>query len=714
MTRPMVTVGLPFLTIALAASFFRQEFLIPVVIGLLVILAGSVILLRGNRRVTVAVVSAASLLACLNWMAYQNRTSYDFSTLEGTRFFVSGTIENMVPTSSGTRMACTVWVDAHNLADAPKEFRAILYTPTELDGDYYDRISAEAKYLPFTSGASFDGKRYYESQGISVILSAYGTPEIRSNPSPPLIYYFKTLNRKLCRWVEDILPSPESGLAKAVFLGDDSDLDGVLYNWFQRAGITHIFVVSGLHVSLMAGGVLLFLRKLGMSQRMRVLLTGCAVWCFVALTGFRISAVRAGIMMTILLASELFHRPSDGLNSLCLAGVVILLVHPAAILSLSFLLTFTAALGAIVLARPISEWLETIFHCRGKVGHSICSVLGTTIGCNLAMLPVTIDSFQGISLTSLLANLIVIPLLPPILTVTGLLLLLHSIPLLAIACGKLLELFFGIVVRTAEFCAAPDWGYLGLNYSFVPVWLWGSLAIILLAYFSKKNRRFIGRLSLLSLLLFAGMLGLERWSQANTVEVAAVSSFEAEGVAFLKGDSAVVLDLSDDGYLDRNMERFLRSRNIRRVETLVLGYPQTRIVSDMEYLTDCMLVGNLILFEEDPYAPYAGRILSLYGSVYPLAAEHGFELASIEMGEADLYRMSDGVLFTLTVKNTKIAVTNSRIAAEKVNCEILLTTQKILDFPAKKSAKYVILLNMPRESELSILLNQDGSYRFRG
>ena len=319
MTRPMVTVGIPFLACALLVSFLSDGVCLGLAVALAAGLLLSVFLARGAVRLRLFSIFAAALCACAGWMGYLKYRAAATDFLPGGSFSVTGVIEDYEPADSG-RGAYTVRVISHDAKGLPAEFKALLYADGDLDCTWYDRIMVKAEILPFFKTPEFDGERYYRSQGIEAVLSAKGGARIVKTGNRPPAFYARRLNQRLCERADRLFSQPAAGLVKAIFLGNGGDMDQTVKNYFVRTGITHIFVVSGLHVSLLAGIFLLLLKRFGISPRVRALLAGVALWGFVALTGFGLPAVRAGIMFSVVLLATLFRRPADTLNSLFLAG----------------------------------------------------------------------------------------------------------------------------------------------------------------------------------------------------------------------------------------------------------------------------------------------------------------------------------------------------------------------------------------------------------
>jgi len=151
---------------------------------------------------------------------------------------------------------------------------------------------------------------------------------------------------------------PTVDLIVAMTLGLRSTLDDELTTPFRRAGTMHLFAISGLHVALVGGVLLLLLRVLMIPRTICVALVVPALWFYAAVTGWQPSAVRATIMMSVITAGWLVRRPADLLNSVAGAAVLILFWDPRQLFSVGFQLSFSVVACLATLAQPISRFLQ--------------------------------------------------------------------------------------------------------------------------------------------------------------------------------------------------------------------------------------------------------------------------------------------------------------------------------------------------------------------
>jgi competence protein ComEC len=245
------------------------------------------------------------------------------------------------------------------------------------------------------------------------------------------------------------LPEPDASIAVGALLGGKADLPRSLRDAFARTGTTHLLAASGFNISLVAGGLGAALRPVG--RRAVACGTILAAFAMAIAAGMAPSIVRAALMSLAASAAVLVGRPASGAGALGAAVLILLFVSPAAVADVGFLLSVTATAGLLYLAAPLERLARGPAWLRAQIG--------ATFAATVASLPVSAEVFGRISLVSPLANLAVAPLVPPLMSATGLAVAVGAIaPPLAlvpawIAYG-LARLLRGVVELAAAFPAA--------------------------------------------------------------------------------------------------------------------------------------------------------------------------------------------------------------------------------------------------------------------
>lgn len=191
------------------------------------------------------------------------------------------------------------------------------------------------------------------------------------------------------------------GVVEALTLGWRADVGEELRQQFRDAGLAHLLAVSGLHVGLVAALAGALLGWLGRERRGRVLrgaLQLVAVWLFALLTGMAPSTVRAALMFSLFIVSDVLARRTESLNTLAAAAIIMLLADPQLLFDVGWQLSFSAVAG-ILLAMPAIHAMRTV------IGRAAAVSMAATV----ATLPIIVAVFGRLPFYSLVANVLLVP-----------------------------------------------------------------------------------------------------------------------------------------------------------------------------------------------------------------------------------------------------------------------------------------------------------------
>ena len=219
-----------------------------------------------------------------------------------------------------------------------------------------------------------------------------------------------TARRELALMVFNSRLSPVAQqLVVALLLGDADAIDKPTRQEFAAASIAHVLALSGLHVGVITLIIwwLLFPLDYLRLKKSRLVITLVALALFGIFTGLSPSVVRATVMIGFVFASLIFHRRSVSLNALAMAALVILVFTPPAIYNVGFQLSFVTVLAVLLFAR-----VPDAFKTRYALANTIISIVITSLVAMLATVSLTAHYFHTVSVMSVLANVLVLPVLP--------------------------------------------------------------------------------------------------------------------------------------------------------------------------------------------------------------------------------------------------------------------------------------------------------------
>ena len=282
--------------------------------------------------------------------------------------------------------------------------------------------------LPRNPG-QFNRRIYESGKKIDFYLENPTVLEVKEQRSGvrEVVEIWKTEMMNRC---EKIYQDEEAGILEAMLFGEKSELSGDSKELYQAAGISHVLVISGLHISLLALAVAGILRRLGFPMPVWVILSVGVLAGYGILIGQPTTAVRALLMFFVLQGARLLGRSYDLLSALAFAGILMLLDNPDLILDGGCRLSFCAVIGVgwyvsekNKIFRSIGEKEKRKNRGKGGKGSSAGAILeNIRAGWYLWLftLPVMLDTFYQVSVVGLLWNLVAIPLLPVIIASGGL------------------------------------------------------------------------------------------------------------------------------------------------------------------------------------------------------------------------------------------------------------------------------------------------------
>lgn len=364
--------------------------------------------------------------------------------------------------------AASINEPSENVKGRIRLFSAAL--PNELErGDYVRFRGRLYKPTRFKNPGSFDYGLYLAIQGVDALGAIAGPNWIAKITHKELswpIKFISNIRNKIDKSISNNTTGDAAGILKTISIGERTSLSEEAKKAFLRTGSAHLLAISGLHVGFLALIVFFVMRTvLGWWSRLLLFvpvplisaaLSIPAIWLYVAIADFPISAVRAGIMLTVFVIAFLSLRlKNDLLSALALAAFIILVISPLSLFAASFQLSVAAVLAIITLIPAFTKRLEIIFkdkHFFGKwLFMRISQLFAVTVAATLGTAPLVAYHFHYVTAAGLITNIITIPfvgvvLLPLIIIAVTTALIWISLGEFAITvAGHAADLFLNIV-----------------------------------------------------------------------------------------------------------------------------------------------------------------------------------------------------------------------------------------------------------------------------
>ncbi len=407
MKRPLAVTGFTMLFTLLVLSGSNDKAISAVLLAALIaFVVFMCIKVRRDKTLPFAALSAAVavLLLMSNNAYYLGKAK----PLNGKEVIISGTLSDLPYEKDGS-FYYVVKADTVNGEKSSLSFRVVSKAPLCID--VTDEVSLSAKAF-LLGGDSDEILKYYKSK--SLFLGAHSPENISIKRGEKNIgTMLLLLRQKLTSETLRLLPNTYGGLVAGLCYGDKSNIPRNVTTAFSAAGVSHLLAVSGLHLSVWSSLLYMIMRKLRVSRRISSASSIVFIIFFAILTGMNPPVVRAGTMIGLVFAADLFKREADSLNSIGLSLILLLAFNPYMSTSLSLWLSLAATLGMMyflkpltrALDRPIANVKQNIFTTVYK---SVSSLVAVSLAVTVASLPVFAVSLPTVSTVSVLSNLLMV------------------------------------------------------------------------------------------------------------------------------------------------------------------------------------------------------------------------------------------------------------------------------------------------------------------
>ena len=274
--------------------------------------------------------------------------------------------------------------------------------------NYGDKIEITSYLIKPEPIEDFKYDKYLSKDNIYSLGYSARIRLLEKNKANPILQIIYNLRQSISNQINKIWPEPTSAFTNSLLLGYKRAMSEDIKDEFRRAGVSHVIVISGLHVTLI---VLLFSKILystGLNRKQNFYALIFLLAIFIFLSGISASTIRASLMGLIVLLSQNIGRIIQKHLILLYTAILILLINPLLLFyDLGFQLSFLATIGLIYLSPIIQNCLKFL---PEKL--NIQSTFVSSCSAIIMTLPLTIYQFKKISILAPFANLLVLPLIP--------------------------------------------------------------------------------------------------------------------------------------------------------------------------------------------------------------------------------------------------------------------------------------------------------------
>ena len=237
----------------------------------------------------------------------------------------------------------------------------------------------------------FNYKKYLSTNGIFYLMTIDKIEKVGNNTS--IIYYIKN---KLIGRINNI---KKSGSYVKTFVLAINEIDKDVRSSYQYNGISHLFSISGMHITLFATFLLCIMNKISYNRYFNYFIVNLFLIFFMVLVGFTVSSVRSVLMFILFSINKLFNLKIKSLDIMLIVLIVLLLINPFYLYSVSFLFSYIISTGIVMANRNIK-----------RIKKKLAKNLYISFICFTFSLPICINYFNQVNVLSFVLNLFFIPL----------------------------------------------------------------------------------------------------------------------------------------------------------------------------------------------------------------------------------------------------------------------------------------------------------------
>jgi competence protein ComEC len=385
---------------------------------------------------------------------------------------------------------------------------------------YGDRIRLQGHLETPPENEDFSYRDYLANQGIYSYMAYPATSLLQHGQGNPVYAALYAFRQHAIDLVYSFYPDPEASLLAGILLGVQSGIPPDVQEAFRLTGTSHIIVISGFNITIIAGlFIFMFNRLLG--ERKGAVVAAIGIVFYTLLVGANAAVLRAAFLGLFTLLGHQLGRRQVGLNSLAFVAAVMAFATPTVLWDVSFQLSFAATLGIMIFAEPFTQGFINFtarFISRDKADR-LAGPVGEyfllTLAAQLTALPLIVYYFKRISLTALLANPLILPAQPALMVLGGLSILTGIVfhPL-----GQLFAWaawpFTAYTIRMVEWFATIPHGSIPLGQIALPLLLLFYAILFALTFARSRIPSLVARLSLAIPLTLLAITTVFVWKSA--------------------------------------------------------------------------------------------------------------------------------------------------------------------------------------------------------
>lgn len=348
-----------------------------------------------------------------------------------------------------------------------------------------DLVKASGQAVGFIGRRNFgdqDYSLYNRSRGIYNQFISTNNRLIQKSTNSFRTMFLYALRKRITKIINSSMPKDEAAFLKAVILGDKQCIDEEDLINFQKTGLSHLLSVSGLHVAFIAFMLNRFFVALKVKDKTNRLLSGLLLIYYVIIIGSPPTAVRALIMILVVIFGKILHKEYNLLASVSFSGIMMLIFNPMLIHNQGFVISYCCIYSIAFLYEPIYEKLKST-HIPTSIKKSVSLSIAIQIGIS----PLLIYYFQYLSVINIFLNIIAVPLTFAIIAI-GFMGIIIGMFFLSLSVYILAADYYLISSLLKLIDISADIPFAGFPVSAVPIYIYFIYYLVLLLLINKGTK----------------------------------------------------------------------------------------------------------------------------------------------------------------------------------------------------------------------------------
>ena len=636
----------PFALLFSAGIFFEKVIHLPLWMAIaftfIIIFLSFLPKIRTTEAVIFLLVLSGGILRMGSSQWHVAKIENNLAQLNGETVRISGEITDIRETNKGFRYTVSIDSIMTNIVIIRENVKVNLYTENDFIASMGNKIDVAAVWREILSPRNpgeFDFQKYYKQQNIWA--KAFMEEEKPSSITVQDGFSFSTTIYDLRMSIRDLFNEKVGGdagkLMSALILGLREEVPGEIKQDFVDTGVIHVLAVSGLHVGYVLVIVMALVKLLPVSWRWEKIVIILLLIFYAILSGGKASVWRATIMAGMYVAAPLVYRKANLWNIISAAALILLVYNPNYLTDLGFLMSFFAVISIVFFYNQFEQILPErirVYNIRNSLVKGVWALFLVSVSAQIGTLPFTWSFFHRIPIISLVANIIIVPVIGLIVSLGFAIMLLGSwIPYIGAAFGNCIWLLSEIIFWLTHHLGGQTFSYIETSApSATSILLYVSLITTLFILFRKATRR-----KAIFPVLAGACLIIWPWAvEKNELDVIFLDVGQGDGVIVrVPTEEGIKTILVDAGFKDwtRDMGEevvvpVLRNFGVDQIDLLIMSHPHSDHIGGVEIILEEFEVNEIW----DSHGSYGSH---LYGRILKSAEEKEVKYSRLQTGYID-------------------------------------------------------------------------------